>query len=234
MIFSLFCTAKTLSTTVELSGTLNTDTTWLASDTILITDSVTIAPATQLTILAGTVIMFGSNANIKIDGALIAAGTELRRIVFTARADTVGGLPLAGSWYGLLFRESGHGNLNYCDLSYGMNNIHVFKASLEIHKCIIENFSGNGVFTDGYVSALPISIYIDSSIIRQSDPTLQGTATGIYSYRNVDLTISNSLINSCSFGVYFLGSGTIVPHFQILGCDIRDHGIGGIYAISGG
>lgn len=219
---------------VEISGNLTSDTTWSNSDTIIVTDAVTVTSLATLTIEAGTVIMFRPNTTINIDGTISAPGLAYSRIIFTSSADTAGGSPEAGAWYGMNFREFGAGILENCELRYGIDNIHIFKSSAEFNNCLIENFSGRGIYIDGFYPEPSISVYINNCVIRQEDAALKGTGTGIYAYRMADVFISGTEINGCTYGMYYVGSAAFVPSFQISRCDIRGHVLGGIYTLSGG
>lgn len=234
LVLSLIVCAETLSAAVEIGGIITSDTAWTNGDTIIVTDSVIVADSVQLTIQAGTIIMFNPGTALSVEGVLMANGEKVNRILFTSSADTADGSPVAGEWKGLRFELNGDGILSYCDLRYADSCVDVYETSPEFFGCIIENFSNGGFYIDGYGASPPITAVIESCVIRQNDASLVGTGTGIFVYRSVDITIFDCKINNCYYGMDFAGRQAIAPHFQVNGCEIRDHASRGIYAHSGG
>ncbi|MFH1372767.1 MAG: hypothetical protein ABII79_03110 [bacterium] len=228
------CLTETGSAVVIVSGVIPADTTWTSSDTILVTGSVTVADSVRLTIQAGAVIMFANNTGLFVEGELMADGEKTSCIHFTNSADTSGGSPVAGSWYGLNFPQNSTGILYYCNLRYASDGVTVSRSSGEFYNCVIENFQSKGFHIDGYQLNPPITTVIEGGVVRQVESSLLGTGFGIYIYQSVDVSISNCSISGCDVGLDFFGQNTYAPHYQIYGCDIRDHATRGIYSHSGG
>lgn len=219
---------------VEVSGTITSDTTWTSLDTIIVTGSVTVTDAARLTIQPGTIIMFRTGTALYVGGELMANGEKDNRILFTSSADTAGGSPAAGEWYGVCLQENSTGVLHFCDLRYAIYNVFADRASVELFSCVIENFSYRGFYMDGVFANPPITAMIENCEFRQSDPNLLGTGTGIYVYRSVNVTITECTVSDCYYGLYFYGQGVYIPHFQVSSSEVRDHAARGICAIAGG
>ena len=124
--------------------------------------------------------------------------------------------------------------LPYSDLCYAINSVHVNRSSTELYGCVIEDFSSSGFFIDGYDTNPPITMVIEGCVVRQNDSNLLGTGTGIFVYRSVNITVSGCEVSNCFDGMFFLGQGTDVPHFQVSRCEVLDNVSRGISALAGG
>ena len=229
-----FCLTETGSAVVIVSGVIPADTTWTSTDTILVTGSVTVADSVRLTIQAGAIILFANNTGLFVEGELMADGEKTSRIHFTTSADTSGGSPVAGSWYGLNFPQYSTGILYYCNLRYPVTGITVSRTSCSFHDCVIENFQAQGYKIDGYQILPLMPVVIAGGVVHQVEGSLLGTGTGIFVYQSVDVSISDCMVSGCDVGLDFLGQGTYAPQYQVSGCEIRDHATRGIYSHSGG
>jgi photosystem II stability/assembly factor-like uncharacterized protein len=74
---------ETHLTKTTVCGLLTGNTTW-AADTVIINCTVTIPINTRLTIIPGTTVIFNSNAQINIEGSLLAQGTTTAPIKFVS------------------------------------------------------------------------------------------------------------------------------------------------------
>ncbi len=230
----LILNTQTSLATVEVSGLIANDTTWTSTDTIIVTDHVTVADTACLSIQPGTVILFNPGRALRIHGQLTANGEVNNRTMFTSSADTIGGSPYAGKWLGVTFYSGSAGTLKHCNLRYAFQSVYDFQAVLELSSCVIENFSSSGIYIDGYNANPPTSVTIEHCIIRQDDMVSPGIGTGIYEFRSIDLTISRCEVSNCVYGIEFVGSGTYRPYFRVDSCEIRGHAKYGIYVHSGG
>ncbi len=226
--------ADMVSAAVEVSGVITTDTTWTSSDTIVVTASVMVPDTVRLSIQAGSIILFSNGTSLFVAGELAAEGGESDRIVFTDRADTAGGSPVAGSWSGVSFQENSTGTISYCDLRYAYAGVAIDRASVALVGCVIEDFAYRGLSVDGYLSSPPVVAYMQGCIVRQNEAGLLQTGTGVYVYRSVEFTLRDCEVRNCFYGVYFQGQSTYAPHFQITRSEIRDHASYGICALAGG
>ncbi|MCT2085554.1 cutinase family protein [Microbacterium enclense] len=98
---------------VRVTSDIAADTTWAPSvpTVYLLERDVQVAPGATLTIAAGTVVKFGQQASLLVEGSLIAKGTTTAPVTFTSLFDdTAGGdtladgddtTPTPGSWAGI-------------------------------------------------------------------------------------------------------------------------------------
>jgi hypothetical protein len=216
------------ATAVEVSGPIASDTTWTAADTIHVTGDVTVEVSAHLTIEAGAVVLFSPGAGLRINGGLTADGRVSNRILFSSRADTVGGAPAAGSWDGVRLDTGCDGFMRNCNLRYANTCAYIYRSSPQIDSCVIEGFSSYGVDIDGGSSGPPTTPVIEHCVIRQTDPALLGTGVALRARYNTDVSIHGCALTNCYFGFEFY-SGTSNPNFLVSQCEVRDHKLYGFY-----
>ncbi len=215
-----------LSAMVEVSGIIYNDTTWTNTDTILVTDTVTIASSAQLTIQPGTTILFNLYpTTLRIDGQLLAEGEETEKIMFTSITDTSGGTPYPGSWTGLYFFLNSSGILRHCQIRYAFHGVQTVAAPVEFYDCLVENFLVRGFYIDGVLSNPHTPTIMERCVARQEGT---GGGTGIYIYRMADVYISRCRVYNCLVGMDFSAFTSAFPRFNVVNCDIRDNLIYGI------
>lgn len=157
---STSATASTASGSTEVGGPISADTIWpLANSPYIVTKGVLIDHDVTLTIEAGVEIKINQGLGFRVDGTLIAKGTEDQRITFTANGDT-----LPGSWGFIHFTDpsedavfdengnyAGGSILQYCSVRYGgggewtEGTIIVTSASPLIDHCKIEDSASHGI-----------------------------------------------------------------------------------------
>lgn len=172
-----------------VSGTISSDATWtLAGNPWVITDSVTVAPGTTLTIEPGVIVKFDSGTILVIGGKLVAAGTAANPITFTSSLAS----PSPGSWRNLTFLSSSDANsvLAYCFFEYGgsgTNGATVFYATgapnIRIANTTIRYSAGHGV------NVRASSPRISASIFREN------VGYGIYSDLVTSLVVDSTIAN---------------------------------------
>jgi len=130
------CTADT----IQVSGTISTNTTWRSSNVYLLTADVTVASGATLTLEAGVIVKFGcadipysnntttQKRKLVVDGALISQGTASQPVIFTSERDDVHGgdsngdqngtSPGRGDWGYVRINASGS-VVEYCQFWYG-------------------------------------------------------------------------------------------------------------------
>lgn len=232
VISFLLVRASSLSAAIDVSGTIAGDTTWTSTDTIHLAGIVTVTG--HLTILPGTVIQGGQDTGILIQGQLTAVGESHNRVFFTCRADTVGGAPVAGAWSGIGLDEGSVAVMRHCRVRYANRGVHLYAGSLELDSCVVENFGDRGIYIDGGPDEPYIQPVISNSIIRQADAGLQGTGSGIYTSRLVNITISRCQTLHCSIGMRFEALGSLNPHYEVTECEISQNVTIGIHSYASG
>jgi pimeloyl-ACP methyl ester carboxylesterase len=177
-----------------VSGTLTSDTTWIAANSPYIVDStVTVSPGSTLTIEPGVVIKLSGANSLVVAGTLDARGTSDEPIYFTSLKDDVGGdanndgtssTPAASDWYGIEFRSGSVGTLEHAVVRYaGHRNSR--------KKTIPAVYNTGGTVT------------ISNSIIADNNIYGIGQTAG-----SIDL--SSSTVSNTDYGVVVLGGDAVI------------------------
>lgn len=130
------------------------DTTLAARRPYLVYDSLTVDEGATLTLAAGTLFYFHSNAGLRVDGTLCAEGTMERPVVLRGdRTDLMfENQPydrVSNQWQGIRFTAASYGNrLNWCDVHSGTYGIvcdssDVSRLKLRIENSIVHNMGGD-------------------------------------------------------------------------------------------
>ena len=159
----------------EISGTISTATTM--SDTIMITDDVTIANGVTVHIQPGSYIIAANTARVFVEGTLSAIGTETDSIKFTAE-----GMDLFG---GIYFIETNSTNdssfFNYCKFSNS--------GYLGGYTDLI-NVEGGAMHIDGFSKIAITNSTFANNNLTNSGRTIKGGALFIH---NASPVIENTL-----------------------------------------
>jgi len=205
----IFCTIARSQTT-EVSGDITSDTTW-SGDTVKVTDNVWVHSQATLTVSSGVYVEFQGHYKVTVNGTLIAAGTQLDNITFTAHDDS-------DPWNGIQFygslNENDTSKIIYCNVSYSYAD------------------EGAGIFISDYDE-----LKIQNSCI--SNNTAEFHGGGIYCDSS-DITIENNNIknNTCVYdgefyggaGIYSLNSYMVIKNNHIMNNSAHGMG-GGIYCV---
>lgn len=147
----------------EVGGTINRNTTWLASKSpYVVTSDVFVTEGATLTIEPGTIVKFAAGTKLEVVGgsSLVANGTTTQPIIFTSiKDDNAGGdtnrdadatTPAAGDWRDLTFGTAGQaafGSLTYARVSYGTQLI-VRRSSPTLHDVTSAKMSSYGLYLE--------------------------------------------------------------------------------------
>ena len=232
----------------EVSGVINTDTTWTAADSpYVVTGNVVVSSGVTLTIEPSVTVKFESGLSMQVNGTLVAQGTAAQQIVFTSNAES----PSKGDWGFISFTDSsadatfdGEGNytggsiLQYCQVLYGGGSgvsgmVQTTSASPLIDHCEIRDSAKRGIYASG-VSGLRIT----NNTISGNDA---GNASGGGIYLSGSATISGNTISGNGGGAYYGGGGihvgagtSTISNNVISGNSARSwSGGGGIHVDSG-
>ena len=119
----------------------------LPSASYIVPNSYYIRSGHTLTISTGTTLSFASGQLLRVDGALIAEGTDAEKITFTSSAD----VPAPEDWYGIIFRSNSTGTLSHVVIEYAQYGIRVTgNGTQTLTDCIIRyNMQGVRVEASG-------------------------------------------------------------------------------------
>jgi hypothetical protein len=124
-----------------VSRVISSNTTWtLANGPYIVTGSVAVPSGVTLTIEAGVQVKFTRETYLKVEGSLIAQGTQNNPIVFTSNQTN----PASGDWAGIRIRETGGTTfisldsdtyssgsiLNHVKVEYATTGIYIYNTGL--------------------------------------------------------------------------------------------------------
>lgn len=147
----------------NVSGSLAANTEWyLSGSPYVVTGNINVNSGFTLTIDSGVVVRFRANQALVIQGALWAHQT-----LFTSDKDTVGGIPAAGDWYGIVVGDwgtAGHIILDTCKVHYGGSgyaDIYIVRGTAVLNAGEIANSPtfGLSLEQDGYFTVNNVAIY---------------------------------------------------------------------------
>ena len=214
-----------------VSGTISTDTEW-AAGVFHVTNTVTVADGSTLTIQPGVVVKFDSSRYLQVNGGLRAVGTVAEPIVFTAFADDdFGGdsngngdatSPSPGSWGQIRFANStdeGVTRLEQVIVRYGgqsnIGNIYMDQANVPLVSSQVEHSSTYGIYLTNASPTISDSTISDNGwegIFLTSASTAQITANTVERNRNgiyanssttTPTIADNTIQDNANYGVYF-------------------------------
>lgn len=121
----------------NVSGTIASSTTWAAAaGPFVVSGNLTVPAGVTLTIEPGTTVYFAQAASLTVNGRLVAAGTEARRIRFTRQPGT------ANTWGGIRFNNTTLDNrIAYAEIDFASTGDPITAANSTI---LVDNvvFSG--------------------------------------------------------------------------------------------
>jgi hypothetical protein len=196
-----------------ISGTYSANTTWRKSDApFLMTGDVTVSQGARLTIEPGVRVLVtplkddqlsGSDANrveLRVQGQLIAEGTQADSIRFVSLSDT----PTVSDWYGInLDGGSGVVSVAYADIRHATHGIRVswvYPDALSHFKVLHSTFDqvGSGIYIYGYENIRRLNL--EHNTFRN----VAGRSMSINYVRQADvMVVGNHSEQSVNGSVYF-------------------------------
>lgn len=197
-----------------------------ASSPYLVQNSVLIADGTTLTIEPGVEIKFSSTAKMKVLGQILAEGTPMDSISFTAQNST-------GFWLGLELLDIPLSNdsskFTYCKVQQAKNEGDEHARAISIQNCpkVLINHS---LISDneGGIRVQLSNIKITNNIIKNNTTSYYGG--GILCEGSSCLISKNIISNNYSLegGGIAISWGTPLVHNNIISNNMSDHAGGGI------
>jgi hypothetical protein len=117
--------------TTTITSNISSNTTWSSSTVYIIAGNIAVDPGVTLTVNPGTIIKFGTQNRLTVDGTLDARGTSADPITFTSYYDDIPGgdsggdgftTPQAGDWDSIRTYTTGSTTLQCANISYGGHN----------------------------------------------------------------------------------------------------------------
>ena len=220
IIFTTLLLNTALCDTTDVTNNIISDTTWFLSySPYRVKNEIIISNGATLTVEAGVVVLFDSDAGLRIGksgnntsdaGAINAFGFTETPITFTALNN------ISGSWKGLVF-DNGSDNgtnssLRYCTIEYGgQANIYNVSSNIYCNKTISPTLD---YCTIQFANGSEIILENSSPLILHS--TIIHTDTGLASVvctQNSSPAISNSSIESDSSDYIFYADSLSNPVF---------------------
>lgn len=210
---------------LRVCGSVDVNTTWKTSESpIIVTCSTTVNAGVTLTIEPGVQVRLARRSSkgrvwLRVEGELIARGTEDQVILFTSHANNA----LQGDWASLIFVKTGLPT----NASSRLDADGKYSGGSILEFCVVEFGGSSGRL--GAIEVHGTSLYLNHVVIQKN-------AASAIAVRNGTITVRNStlLANSNSQG---LGGGIIAHTSTIIldGTMVKRNSVagtgGGIYAL---
>ena len=192
---------------LNVSGHITTDTIWTtANSPYVLTSDVIVDPGVTLTIQPGVVVQGQSNAELLVQGNLLAIGTATQPITFTSSTNSG-----PGQWQGLAF-GGGVGNLEHVVVRYGAsgNNSLGQKSNVTIIGVTqTVRIANSAILSGSYGGGLgDYGLYIANGRVTITNTRIAGHGSdanvdyGLYAIGHSALTLSgNTFANNAGYPV---------------------------------
>lgn len=211
LAFLLVLAASNSNAQTNVSGVISTNTTWTkAGSPYIITNNLLVNSGVTLTIDPGVTVKFNPTFYLKIQGQIIASGTQADSITFTSNSSS----PNMGAWSKIWLISTStnfDGTYNYvsgsifkyCKISYAQEGIRVDDAQINVSN---SNFSFNTIGVS--FKKINNSLFFQNNFHNNTDATNTNAGTedygvGSFTYVNfISNTFLNNTNNALSFGGY--------------------------------
>ena len=211
---------------LSVCGAVDVNTTWKASESpIIVTCSTTVKAGVTLTIEPGVQVRFARRSSkgrvwLRVEGELIARGTEEQLILFTSDADNA----LQGDWASLIFVKTGLPT----SASSRFDEAGNYSGGSILEFCVVE-FGGSA----GRVGAVEVhgtSLYLNHVVIQKNAASAIEVRDGTITVRNSTL-VSNSNSQGLGGGIIAHSSTVVLDGTMVKRNFVAGAG-GGIYALA--
>lgn len=226
MMLLVLPTQVAFADTIEVSGPVLTDTTWLAGNVYVVTGDVTVLPTVTLTINPGAIVKFQDDRSLLVDGKLTAVGTGAQKIYFTFWADdSVGGDTNNDG-------SATAPNPNDIALIWGRIRFSDSSDDSSVLDNVIVRYGGNIGCCETSLAAVEI---VDASPTIRNSQVIQNRRFGISMETNVTTSPSAPVINNNTFSSNLSYALSSDVHSQPeLGGNILTNNVGNGMEIRGG
>ena len=197
---SLFIILGFSNAQTVLSGNITTDSTLtLAGSPYIVSGNLMVDFPNTLTIDSGVVVRFQSGASLDVNGNLRA-----RLATFTSDADTAGGAPAAGYWYGILIGRYGHAST----ASFDTCQIRFAGAGAW---AAVDVSGGNVTITGSSISRSGwSSVYVRSGALTLANSNLSNGQWGLGLDGGTSVHFVSTSITSCTWPIIYRGTASLV------------------------
>ena len=211
LAFLLVLAASNIHAQTNVSGVISTNTTWTkAGSPYIITNNLLVNSGVTLTVDPGVTVKFNPTFYLKIQGQIIASGTQADSITFTSNNSS----PNMGAWSKIWLISTStnfDGTYNYvsgsifkyCKISYAQEGIRVDDAQINVSN---SSFSFNTIGVS--FKKINNSLFFQNNFYNNSDATNTNAGTedygvGSFTYVNfISNIFFNNTNNALSFGGY--------------------------------
>ncbi|MBC8526728.1 MAG: S8 family serine peptidase, partial [Candidatus Cloacimonetes bacterium] len=193
---------------IEIGGIISENTTWSNDYLYIVTANTLVQQGVTLTIEPGTRMQFCADKYLRIDGCLVAIGTEDSIITFTSNAQN----PAPGDWEDVRFYDNSvnavfdvNGNylsgsiMKYTELEFGSNVISISNASPYIANNYLNN--NKGVY-DGIIEIFGNeAVRIEYNWLIENDITPYGDAIRCEGNNSDNLLYKNKIESNLCWGL---------------------------------
>ncbi|UCE73584.1 MAG: right-handed parallel beta-helix repeat-containing protein [Methanomassiliicoccales archaeon] len=193
----------------EVSGPITVDTIWRSSDgPYIVVGDLFVELGVTLTIEPGVVVEFYNDTVLKINGTIIARGTETNMITFTSNNTN----PEPGDWQGIEFNNAhSSSEISYARIEYSNICIDIFDSSPTITNNLIRDVNRAGI--QAYKSSSYIAYNTITHIVYD-----YASNKGINLLGECDVTIyKNTITDVQEYGIKIKDSEPIVKENYISG-----------------
>lgn len=204
---------------IEVNGAVSG--TWTPESRYKITGATIIMEGSELTIQAGTIVMFAGGEGMEVRGKINVLGTYYEPVLITSEHYS----KYRGDWADIKIASTGSGVFKACILEYGgasdadgSKGIITSAGSLVLEQCVIAESASNGVvstegsvveiknsrFTDNSLAGLSVSggkAVVSNSGFDRNDTGISASAQGF--------KLTGSIILSNSFGLTSSNGGLV-------------------------
>ncbi|MEW6087685.1 MAG: right-handed parallel beta-helix repeat-containing protein [bacterium] len=203
LIICILCLLMLITTKgfaiTKVNGKISKNTVWiLEKSPYLVTKTVTVKPNATLTIEPGVTVNFVLNEKEKVklvvEGTLIAAGTEGKKIKFTSESEAEA--VRAKQWGGIVLNKSQKSIIEYCQIEGAANGIGCFNSSPKISNNQIR-YNEVGIVCEDF-SSPEISFNDIRECGIQTTTSASGIACSVYSSPRIS---NNNLERNIGHGI---------------------------------
>ena len=227
LVLTIALVSPFMAVATPVSPTINTQTWTKAGNPYIVTSDCTVPAGQVLTIEPGVQIILGPGVTLKVEGRILAMGTQAEHIWFK-------GVSSSNYWKETFVQETGNGisQFQWCDFQDALNGLHLGSynnnliMAAEVSDCTFTNCTSSGIYGEavGYYNGWSDYRYPTLSLVIQNCVFtgmfsaalhFKSSGTHVFVYGKVNPIIRNSIVQNPA-GIAFRfeaasGSGSYQP-----------------------